>query len=182
MGIEMHVEVKGRQYLPLAGDRTDSKALATLFLEPLLNYCFHRAADITTHQEEWLEEVVQWFANLTASMREDLCLIGHAIYGGWEYSADDYEQYVSDSAYEDPSHLLSRERFLQECQATEQKWTDTDALGRVADDLIRVIDEIHPRETWWYNEEDTLPDLRLLSQTLKAALKMGYEQVRLHCF
>ncbi len=180
MGIDAHVEVKGRHYLPFIGNRTYSKAIATLFTGPLLNYCYHRAVGDTANQEEWFEEIVEWFDNLTSGMQENLCLIGQAIHG-WEYSADDYEQYLSDSANDDPSSRLSKERFLQECQTVEQKWTDTDALKRVIDDLIRVIDEMRPRETWWYDEENTLTDLRLLSQTLNAAFQMGYRQVRLYC-
>jgi len=180
MGIDAHVEVKGRQYLPLVGNRTYSKAIASLFTAPLLNYCYYRAGGSTANQEEWFEEIAEWFDNVTSGMRENLCLIGQAIHG-WEYSADDYERYLSDSANDAPSLRLSKKHFLQECQAVEEKWTDTDALKRVIDDLIRVIDEIRPRETWWYDESNTLTDLRLLSQTLNAAMQMGYRQVRLYC-
>jgi hypothetical protein len=74
---------------------------------------------------------------------------------------------------------MTEAEFLEICKNSEQKWTDTETLKGCIDDLIRVIDEIHPQATWWYDEEYTLPQLRELSKTLAVALQMGHQKVRI---
>lgn len=75
---------------------------------------------------------------------------------------------------------MSEEEFVETCREIEQKWAEIDLVQKTIDDMLRVVDEIHPPETWWYNEEHSLRDFRLFSQALSHASETGYRKVRIY--
>lgn len=207
MGIDAKFEIEKEKFVTLADGRWYSKAIASFILEPLMNYCKLKGASNPLKDLE--KEIDEWFSSITSRMGEDLCLLEKIMYNYWDYSEDEYERYFNEMkwAFEMDKNpgipdwladrpdiddavqaaknrgyiILSEEEFLNTCREIEQKWVDINLVQKTIADLLRVIDEIHPPETWWYNEKDTLSDFRLFSQALSQASEMGYQKVRIYC-
>ncbi len=207
--IEAALEVEKGTYLPLTIGFKFSKAFATFILEPLTTYCDLLIEDhplresdeeiyvwftaITSRMTEdlcllrnitygfWeysIDEYDRYFKD-KKEIYEREKIMGFPRWIADRLSAEEYakaEQESKNRKFE----IMSEEEFVKMCSGIEQKWADIDIVRRTIDDLIRVLDEIHPLETWWYNEEDSLTTFRFISHALSKAIKNDYRKVRIY--
>jgi hypothetical protein len=172
MSIEACVEVQKGIYL----DAPCSKAVATFCLLPLMVYCDFRSG---RWEDEEYKEMNEWVSAIASRMQEDLCILERAISSSeWDYSEDDYERFCGEM---NQDRAISQEQFVKACRDLEQKWTSTELLKRVVDDFTRIVEEIHPQDRGWYEEEHSLPQFKSLSESLALAMEKGYLKVRLAC-
>ncbi|MEM9777686.1 MAG: hypothetical protein AAF902_24125 [Chloroflexota bacterium] len=174
MGIRVSVQVPDGTFISITDNTFQSKAIFN-FLSPVILSCLDIESD-----DEKVSEGVNWIAELRSQMSEDICLLQKALWGYWEYSKNDYDQYLLD--YESMVGGLPKmtyERFLEECKAEEASWIDTLSLKNTVDDLVKVLENIDDEESWFYYPEATIKDFKDLSLALEIALKGNQSKARL---
>src|SRR3990172_1804209 len=141
-----------------AEGRQAGKALAP-FLLALATYC--SANNVST-------EIQRWFSKLQAQSVEpaSFCALAKAFYSGdWNYSEDEYNEFVRNS----PGLPLSHDEFVKTLRQVAQIWVDIESLHSIVNEFIRLLQEIRLESALWYDPQWTLLNFQALSQTLSKA-------------
>lgn len=190
MSIEAALEIAKGEYLPLQDGVIASKPIAAFCTGALAEYCDFRSQLISDPIIAHDQDLIDWFTAIDSRMTTNLCLLEDVLWGYWDYDDTEYARYVADmNAYltsmENPEHskttVLSEEEFLETCARDRQTWIEPIRLQEVVDDLVRVIREVNPPETWWYYDQITVEHFLALGKTLALAVKQGITKVRLNC-
>jgi hypothetical protein len=177
MSITASFEVAKNVYLPSLEDHVSSKAIANLL--GILNlYCDYRA-DPESVADADDKQIVAWFASISAKMSHDICLLNRSWYAGWEYEAEEYQEYLRGEQQYHREQVMTPEQFAANCAQTENAWLDLNELRKTIGDLISALEKFRPPNTWWYVEDDMLADLWEAYRALLGGLQQGHKRVRI---
>jgi hypothetical protein len=156
-----------------------SDAVFSFCHEALISYC-HRA-EWSRDDRDFYAGLLEWFTPIANRMTEPLCLLNQAAIPRWEYSEEEYERYIYDISVMMPGEpTLSYPEFIQKCQAAQldDPYIEVKTMLKVVEDLLRVLQDIKPPDTWWYSEVDSVTGFEELFEILKIAEANGVNKVR----
>ena len=153
-----------------------SQAVFSFCAEALLVYCDR--GDFSRQEREQSVEILEWFPPISQAMNEPLCLLSRAFVPPWRYVEEDYENYLAEMRSWRGTTPMSPSEFAAMCATPPDPYLEAERMARIVQDLLRVLKERRPSETWWYNEEYSWSAFEELLEALHQAQDDGIWNVR----
>jgi hypothetical protein len=147
------------------------------FLSALEIYCTRALLDRDSRVD--YTEVLKWFPPITEKMNKPLCLLYQAYLEPWEYEENEYQKYLA-ANQSGPFPPMTQEQFLNTCYLMQDvdPWLTPRKMQEIVRALVKTLSILKPEDTWWYDANDTIPDLKDLLNELENAKRLGIKKVR----
>ena len=123
------------------------------------------------------EKAIQWFKKLEKLTEGHIKIIDNATYiGDWEYSMDDYDQYVSDGG---GLGDITEEKFKEMLTEINNKWASIEGLIISVEKILKAMPVLYTEEFFWFSPKGTILGFQGMLNTLRRLHEEGNELVRI---